>query len=72
MSKILSTIGILLVVFGTIFSLWSILGTKCNNVGTAYYYDHQQESFKKNKTNVVTGTILIIIGSVVQIIGLFL
>lgn len=36
MSKILSAIGIILVVAGTIFSLWSILGTKGNYVGTAH------------------------------------
>ena len=72
MSKVLSTIGILLVVTGTIFSLWSILGTKGNYVGTAYWYDHQQESFKRDKIKVVIGTILLIIGSVFQIIGLFI
>ena len=48
MSKILSTIGIILVVAGTIFSLWSILGIKGNCVQTADWYDHQQENFKKD------------------------
>lgn len=72
MSKILSAIGILLVVAGTIFSLWSILGTKSEYVGTAYWYDHQPESFKKDKIKVIIGIILIIIGSIFQIIGLFL
>lgn len=72
MSKILSAIGILLVIAGTIFSLWSILGTKGNDVGTAYWHDYQQEGFKKDKRKVIIGTILIIIGSMFQIIGLFL
>ena len=72
MSKILSTIGIILVVTGTIFSLWSILGTKRNYVGTAHWYDHQQENFKRDKIKVVIGTILIVIGSIFQIIGLFI
>lgn len=72
MSKILSVIGILLVITGTIFSLWSILGTKCNYVGTADWYDHQQESFTKDKRKGIIGTILIIAGSIFQIIGLFL
>ena len=72
MSKILSTIGIILVVAGTIFSLWSILGTKGNYVQTADWYDHQQENFKKDKRKVIVGTISIIIGSTLQIIGLFI
>jgi uncharacterized membrane protein len=72
MSKILSTIGIILVVAGTIFSLWSILGTKGNCVQTADWYDHQQENFKKDKRKVIIGTISIIIGSTLQIIGLFI
>lgn len=72
MSRILGAIGILLVVAGTIFSLWSILGTKGNYVGTAHWYDHQQESFKKDKIKVIIGTIFIVMGSIFQIIGLFL
>ncbi len=54
MSEILSAIGIILVVAGTIFSLWSILSTKGNYVGTAHWFDHQQESFKKDKMKVIT------------------
>lgn len=72
MSKILSAIGIILVVAGTIFSLWSILGTKGNYVGTAHWYDYQQESFKKDKTKVIIGTALIVVGSIFQIVGLFI
>lgn len=72
MNKILSLIGIILVVAGTIFSLWSILGTKGNYVGTAHWHDHQQESFKRDKKKVIIGTVLIILGSIFQIIGLFI
>lgn len=72
MGKILSVIGIFSVVIGTIFSLWSILGIKGDYVSTANWYEHQQEDFKKNKKKVIVGTILIILGSVFQIIGLFL
>lgn len=56
---------------GTIFSLWSILGTKGNYVGTAHWYDHQQESFKKDKKKVIIGTILIVTGSLFQIVAIF-
>lgn len=72
MSKIVSITGIILVVVGTIFSLWSILGTRGGYVGTAHWYDHQQESFKREKRKVIVGTILIIFGSLFQIAGLFL
>lgn len=37
MSKLLSAIGIVLVLIGTVFSLWSILGTAPKDVGTAGY-----------------------------------
>lgn len=60
------------VVAGTIFSLWSILGTKCDHVGTVGWFDHQQESFKRDKIKVIIGTILIVVGSLFQIIGLFI
>lgn len=72
MSKILSVIGIVLVVAGTIFSLWSILGTKCDYVQTMDWYERQQEIFKKDKKKVIIGTIFIVFGSIFQIIGLFL
>lgn len=72
MSKFLGVTGILLVLIGTIFSLWAILGTKTKNVGTANYYDNQQDNFKKDKIKVLIGIILISLGSLLQIIGLFL
>ena len=72
MGKILSAIGIFLVVVGTIFSLWSILGTKGDYILTMEWYDHQQENFKKDKKKVIVGTILIVLGSIFQIIALFL
>lgn len=72
MGKILSAIGIILVVAGTVFSLWSVLGTKGDYVQTAEWYDHRQENFKKDKKKVIIGTILIICGSIFQIIGLFI
>ncbi len=49
MDKIVSAVGIVLVMIGTIFSLWSVLGTKGDCVQTANWYDHQQENFKRYK-----------------------
>lgn len=72
MDKIFSVTGIVLVFIGTVFSLWSILGTASKKVGTAGYHDTQQDNFKKDKTRVMIGIILIFAGSVSQIIGLFL
>ena len=71
MSKYISIVGIILVMIGPIFSLWSILGTKENYVGTADWFNHQQENFKKDKKKVIIGTILIITGSFLQIIVMF-
>lgn len=72
MSRIFSTIGIILVVAGTVFSLWSVLGTEGDYVQTAEWYDNQQENFKRDKKKVIRGTFLIILGSIFQIIGLYL
>lgn len=72
MNKYINTAGIIFVMIGTIFSLWSVLRTKDDYVGTAYWLDHQQDDFKKNKRKVIAGTILIIIGSAFQIISVFM
>lgn len=72
MNKIVNMIGIFLVMGGTIFSLWSVLGTKGDYVQTADWYDHQQENFKKDKKKVIIGTCLIVIGSFAQILSMFL
>lgn len=72
MSKYINTAGIIFAMIGTIFSLWSVLRTKGDYVGTAYWFDHQREDFKKNKRKVIAGTILIVIGSVFQIISVFI
>lgn len=72
MSKLLSVIGILLVLIGTVLSLLSILGTDPEKVQTAGEYDAQQKNFRKNKPRVVFGTVLIALGSLLQIVGLFI
>ena len=69
MNKFTSVIGIILVMAGTILSLWSVLKTKGDEVQTAAYHDHQQENFKKDKKKVIIGTVLIILGSLLQIMG---
>ena len=72
MIKRLTVLGIVLIAIGTCWSLWSILNTDSNYVGTADWYSHQNEAFKKQKRQVITGLILIILGSVAQIVVQFL
>ncbi|MCM1121189.1 MAG: hypothetical protein NC416_01260 [Eubacterium sp.] len=69
MSKIISVIGIVFVMIGTIFSLLSVLGTKVKEVGTAGKEDRKQKDFKKDKRNVIIG---IILGSILQMLGIFI
>lgn len=73
MDKILSVIGIILVMIGTVFSLWSILSTKVKYYGTCEWFSNLSDDFEKDKKKVIIGTILIIMGgSILQIVGLFL
>lgn len=72
MDKILSVIGIILVMIGTVFSLWSILSTKVKYYWTCEWFSNLSDDFEKDKKKVIIGTILIIMGSILQIVGLFL
>ncbi len=72
MSKIISVIGIFVVMIGTILSLWRIITTKSFFVGTCADWDSKSEQFKKEKLLVVSGCILIVIGSILQIIAVFI
>lgn len=42
MSEIMGTTGILFVMVGTIFSLWSIISTKSDYVGSCQWWSDQQ------------------------------
>lgn len=72
MSKLIVIIGILLVAIGTIFSLWTILTTSKRDYGTAVWYSRQHIEFAKEKNRVIFGTILILLGSLLQIAGTLL
>ena len=65
--KILNIFGILLIMIGTIFSLWQIISTEQSFVGTAKDWDTKQEQFKKEKRCVIIGMVLIVFGSLLQI-----
>ncbi len=55
MDRYVNIIGIILVMCGTILSLWSVLGTKADYVQTAGSFDHQQDNFMKDKKKVING-----------------
>lgn len=72
MDKILNIIGIVIVAIGSVLSLWTIITTKTSFIGTCTDLDSKPEQFKKEKLLVVLGCILIISGSILQIISNFL
>lgn len=69
MGKYVNIAGILLVMIGTVLSLWTIITTRIDIVGTAGYLDTSSEQFKKEKNFVIAGCILIVVGSISQIIS---
>lgn len=71
-NKLVVIIGILFVAIGTLFSLWTILITNKKYYGTALWHDRLHKEFAKEKNRVIIGTILILLGSLLQIIGTLL
>lgn len=72
MDKIINVMGIILVAFGSVLSLWTIITTKTSFVGTCDDWDSKPKQFKKEKVLVIIGCILIIIGSGFQIYSNFI
>lgn len=72
MDKILSAIGILLSVFGTVLTLWTTFTTSTKYVGTCDEYVNRPLEFPKEKRRVIMGMALIAMGGLFQILGLFL
>ena len=72
MEKILNVIGIVMVAIGSVLSLWTIITTKTSFVGTCADWDSKPEQFKKEKLLVILGCILIVSGSISQIVANFL
>lgn len=71
MGKWISLFGLVFVLLGTLLTLWSIINTKVEDVGTWDELAHRQENFKKEKNKVIWGISLIILGNILQGIGLF-
>ena len=72
MSAIVGSIGIILSVIGTIWTLWSILGTSAKYIGTYDEMANRQNDFKKTKKQVIIGCVLILLGGLLQVMSLFL
>lgn len=68
---IFSFLGIVCSTVGTIFTLWTIFTTKADTVGTWGELKNRKENFIKEKNWVITGLCMIVIGAILQIIGLF-
>ena len=70
-----NTLGILLNLFGTLLSLKNILimtNEDISKIGTAEEYDRDKtDDYKKNRRNTRIGMIMIVIGSLIQIIILW-
>lgn len=64
-----SIFGIICVLIGTVFSLWSILTLNLDVVGTWGESACRRNEAPKEKRNVVIGIVMIVVGSVLQIIG---
>lgn len=72
MGKFINVIGIVAIAIGTVLSLWTIITTKTLFVGTCADWDSKPEQFKKEKLLVISGCILIVSGSILQIVANFL
>lgn len=70
MYQIINKIGIVISAIGTIITLIIVFSIKISNIGTWEYYagETSQERAKKDRKIVAIGIILIIIGTILQII----
>ncbi len=64
-----SIFGIIFVLIGTVFSLWSILTLNLDVVGTWAESASRRKEAPKEKLNVLIGIVMIVVGSVLQVIG---
>ena len=64
-----SIIGIIIVFLGTAFSLWSIITNDTKKAGTWEGINNRGLDAKKEKINVIFGIVLILVGSIFQIVG---
>lgn len=70
--KALTATGIVFSIVGTILTLWTTFLTSTKYAGTWYEMSNRHSEFPKEKKRIIIGAIVIAVGGVLQIIGLFL
>lgn len=71
-SKVLISVGIMFSMIGTILTLWTTFSTSIKSAGTWSELANRHAKFPKEKRRVIIGTIVILIGGLLQIIGTFI
>ena len=69
-SKVITTLGIIVSMLGTVFTLWTTFITK--NAGTYAELANRHIEFPKEQKRVKLGCALITFGGFLQIIGLYI
>lgn len=69
--KIISALGIAMATIGTVFTLWTLLHTDPKSVGTWGELKNKHKEFPKEQKRARIGYVLIVLGGIMQIIGLF-
>lgn len=72
MRKLLSVVGIVLVLIGTIWAVWSVLKTNSTEVAKAGYLDSSEKHFRDQKKHVIIGLVISSVGSAMQIFGVLI
>ena len=70
--KVLTATGIVFSIVGTILTLWTTFLTSTKYAGTWHEMSNRHSEFPKEKKRIIIGVIVIAVGGVLQIIGLFL
>lgn len=70
--KVLTATGIVFSIVGTILTLWTTFLTSTKYAGTWNEMSNRHSEFPKEKKRIIIGAIVIAVGGVLQIIGLFL
>ena len=64
--------GIIINTIGTILTLWTLISTKLDYVGTVAEYSNRPKEFQKEKRLAILGLIAITVGNTLQMAGVLL
>lgn len=75
-NQLINTTGIIINLIGTVFTLWSMISITKEDMDyrrTAKYHDDgPEEELTKQKHQVICGLIIISVGSIIQIISMWI